>query len=527
MMGEDTATLVTALACDHGIRHIRARHENAAVAMAGGYARVTGEPGVAIISRGPGLTNALTAITAAQRAGLPVVVVTGDEPTFDQPHVKSLRHAPVLDAVGVRSLRVETVSAIGRAVDDAFASAQSGTPTVINVATDTLDGEVGVVLDGDAPELHASQIPVDRDAIARVAQKLKTSRRPMIIAGRGAVLAEAQDSLRELARRSGALLGTTLLAKGLFADDPFDLGVIGHFSTPVAEELVDEVDAVVAFGASLSRRSTSDGTQFADIYVARVDNGAGGALSPPTVDVDEEIGGDAREVAEAMLQHLSPDGRSGLRGMALAERLAAVDWKRLVPDNSSDDGIDPHHLMLELDSVLPADRTLVVDAGAFAGFALKYLTFDPRAFFAQIEFGTMGVGLGAAIGATVAARHTVTVLVAGDAGFLMSLSDIETAVRYRLPLVVVIVNDRALGAERHYLESLGMPYDEALISTPSFEELARGLGADGYTIRGHADLAGLAEPLAHLDGPLLIDCQVNPAVKGHWSVSVGRPGGAL
>ena len=298
-------------------------------------------------------------------------------------------------------------------------------------------------------------------AVAEVAAVLSRAERPAIIAGRGAVLSGAGPALRRLGEATGAVLATSAVANGLFEGDPFAVGISGGFASPTAQRLIGEADVVIGFGAALNVWTTRHGALLKHATVIQVDRDeeAIGAHRP----VDLGVVGDARETAEALLEVLAGQqrgdalGGGARRSMTLAAEIAAGTW-RDEPYEASRDWLDPRALSIALDEMLPQERIVVVDSGAFMGYPSRYLRVpDAQGFVFPQAFQCVGLGLGNAIGAAVARPDRLTVAALGDGGLLMALPDLETLGRLQLNVLVVIYDDAAYGAEVHHFRPTGMP----------------------------------------------------------------------
>jgi thiamine pyrophosphate-dependent acetolactate synthase large subunit-like protein len=228
--------------------------------------------------------------------------------------------------------------------------------------------------------------------------------------------------------------------------------------------------------------------------------------------VSHDVRGDARVIAQALVTQL--DAREGYRTAAVAAELAeAIEFA----DESEPEGADPRTISLAIDRALPRDRTLAIDAGHFVGFPSSAISVpDPTRFVSTMGFGSIGLGLGAAIGAAIARPDAVTVAAVGDGGLLMNLGEIDTAVRYGLRLLIVVYNDEAYGAELHFLRMLGLDEAASRFTVPPLEQLAQTMGADGYSVRSAQDLETLPSMLENLSRPLLLNCHVTQNVRAGW-----------
>jgi len=522
LMGEDTAELTLCLAgC--GIEYLSTRHESIAVGMADGYYRASGDPGVALLSRGPGFTNALTTMTTAARGRSGVVVLTGDTsalpdgaPVPARRHAKYVDQAAVLDALGLCHMTLRATSARAD-LTEALRAAAGGVTVVVNIPADVLRAEAG---DGPTAARLPSPAefagPPDPDAVAAVADLLADggARRPVVLAGRGAVRAGAGESLARLAEATGALLATTLFARSMFAGLDYDVGVVGPSAPEVVSRLLADADLVLAFGASLSPFTTRGGTLFPGARVVQVDADPG-ALSTAA---DVQVLGDAELTATAISVAVQrrTAGRGGYRTPATRELLRSAAAATPVPRDGGR-GLDPRALTAALDDVLPRERTVVVDNGHNWTWPTSYLSVpEPSAYISPIEFACVGAATGVALGAALARPDRLTVLGIGDGGHLMTLTDVDTAVRYRIPLVVLVFNDAGFGAEVHYLQAAGLPDDMARLPAPSFAAIARSVGARGVTVEHLDDLPEVTAALESLDGPLVVDCVIDPEVRAPW-----------
>jgi thiamine pyrophosphate-dependent acetolactate synthase large subunit-like protein len=530
LAGDDTVKLSSTLA-SLGSRYVGARHECQAVAMADGYARASGKVGVVVISRGPGFTSALTAMVCAAKAQTPVLVVAGDTAIgiegesiarVSRLNPKHVDQDAICAGAGILSARIlspDSAVADLRVVQDRV---RSGCAVSLNVPTDVLEADAGsatatVVLPPMAP------VPLpDPELIAAVADLIETrwaARKLVILAGRGAANANARDELTTLGEITGSLLATSVGGNGLFAGDPHDIGICGTMSSPVASEYLSQADLILVFGASLNPYTTYRDTMFPTARLVQVDSDAaafGRHIRHPDIAIQADVTVAARLlVAELERRGFVPS--PGLRANDTAARIAAFEVGDTFTDQSTSTTIDPRTLMLRLDTMLPFDRCLVMEGGHHVNFACAYLSArSPRKFIFPIESFSIGLGIGAAIGAAVGNPDTLTVLEIGDGGLMMTLGDLETAVRYQLPLLVIISNNDSLGSEVNILAAAGLETDVATFPAPSFSALAAALGCESFTVRVAADLEPLRARLGRpITAPIVVDCHVNPDVLAH------------
>ena len=361
----------------------------------------------------------------------------------------------------------------------------------------------------------------DPRAVEQLADALLQAQRPLILGGRGAVISDAEAMLTVLAERTGALLATSVCGHGLFSGNPWSLGISGGFSSPVADELIAESDCIVAFGASLTQWTTKKGKLIAPgAVVAQVDVEAGklGYQMP----IEIAVLGDAKATAEALLAEIDRRGsksRPGRRNDATRERIRAGDNHHYPhPDESSGDFIDPRTLSKAVDAILPGDRVVASDSGHFCGWVPRYLRVpNARASCLSHSFQSVGLGLPSAIGLAIANPGKLAVLGTGDGGFLMSMADLETAVRLKLRLCILVYNDSSYAAEVHYFRRQGYSVDIVQFPETDFAAITRGFGARGVTVRKLADLDPLKAWVAEdASGVFVIDGKINPNLEADW-----------
>lgn len=517
LMGDGNLRFLTHASQQLGARYVPVRHENAAIAMADGYARITRRLGFCSVTQGPGLTNAITGLVEANRAGTPIVVVTGDTPTWSRTHNQDIDHAALCRSLDVA---IEQVRRPELAIDDLMRACRRAVlerrPVVYSVPVDLQD----VSVEGPAPAvISAVQRPPATPAgsgVDAVVAAISASNRPVILAGRGAVLSEAGPALRELGERIGALLATTAVAHGLFAGDPHDLRISGGFSSPLVADLLSGADLVLGFGASFTDWTTKGGTLFETAVVVQVDDDRTALGRGHRVDIP--LAGDAHATASALLAALPRRDAPpvGYRTTDVSSRLAE-DRPATFDDRSTTERMDPRTLMVALDGMLPDERIIVGDSGHFQGFPAIHLRVpDADGFIFAQDFQAVGLGLATGLGASFARPDRLTVPVVGDGGLMMSLGELDTIVRSGQPLLVIVMNDSAYGAEIHLLENLGMDPSMAFFDEIDAAALGRAAGADGLTVRSVADLEGVRDWLTRRDRPLVVDCKVNRDVRARW-----------
>ena len=519
LVGSGNFTVTNALHAA-GAVYYSARHEGGAVMMAYGYARTCGKIGVVSVHQGPGFTNTLTSLTEAAKSRTPLLVLAADTPAEALWSNFKIDQAALATTAGAIAERVRGTKTAAEDVVRSLRRTQvERRPVVLNIPIDVVeafcaDNSLAIP---DGPVLEPP-LPSDRSA-AEVADLLASSDRPVIVAGRGAALAGARGALEALGDQVGALLATSAVGHGLFAGHPYCVGIAGGFSSSLAVQLLSEADVVLAFGASLNHWTVRHGSLFspsAKIVQVDLDEEAIGALHR----VDVGVVGDAAQAAWAIVEELDQRDvrREGFRSKVPASEIATRRWRdEPYEDRGTAEYIDPRTLTIALDELLPMERTVATDSGHFLGYPSMYLAVpDQQGFVFPQAFQSVGLGLASGVGAAVARPDRLCVAAIGDGGALMALGELETAVRYSLPMVVVIYNDAAYGAEVHHFGPMGHPVDLTRFPDTDFAALARAAGAEGITVRGSGDLPPLKGWLERRDGPLVIDAKVNPDVRAEW-----------
>lgn len=515
LMGEANMWVIDTLVREHGATYVPTFREDAALLAADAYARVTGRVGVATVTHGPGLTNAVTALVEAVKHRTPMVVVAGDTARVDVHNLQHIDQRRVAESCGAGC---QDLRAPETALDDVATAFRRAVlerrPILLNLPVDIQETRVdGAEPTAVAPPHPRSTAPDEAQLDAAVGI-IATSRRPIVLAGRGAVDADARDPLIELAHRLGAPLATTLLAKGWFADQPDDLGVFGTFSTSIAGSVIADADCVVAFGASLNNFTAAHGALLEGKRIVQVDIDA--ARIGQWRRVDAGVVGDAGVVATTMVEWLAEMDHqpTGFSNADLHQRLAEWRPQDEFDDVSGDTTVDMRTATIAINGMIPEDRTLVCDGGHFVMAPIQYFDVpDPRRFVWPVNFGSIGLGMGAAIGAATARRDVPTVLAVGDGGLMMSMLDLRTAVSQGLDLIVVLYNDGSYGAEYHNFLRADTDPTPSLIDVPDFVAVAEGLGARAVTVTNLGDLPLVEKLIAERSGPVLIELRLDPSVR--------------
>ena len=513
MMGDGNMYWMEALH-DLGVNLLEVRHEGAGLGMADGWARITNTPGVCTATCGPGVTQLATALVTAARARSPLVAFVGESPTTDEEYTQRYDQSRFAEACEAGFVRVLSPDQAYEAVRRAFYLAKlESRPILLSAPMDTQqlsmeDDEEYVPSSAVLPSEPTAPNPV---ALRRAAELVARASHPVIVVGRGAMWSGAGDAVLKLAQRIGALLATTLQAKNWLAsaDPDFHAGISGFYGTRAAMELFQEADVVVGVGASLNRYTTEQGYLFPNAKYIQIDArphvlmGSGKAA-------DVYVHADARLGVEALDAELASRGYSGtgFRTPEVKQRLVNqhADTAEFPIEA---DRVDPREVCLALEDVVPTDVQLVLGSGASAGFSTMLFNKPERQVLAGHWFGCIGQMLPAAMGALVALGNKPTLLLDGDASTMMHLAELETAVRYEMPLLVTVLNDQALGSEYHKMRAHNRQAELATIPTPDLGAVARSFGGRGTLASTVEQVRAAATEWVANQGLMVIDARIS------------------
>ena len=497
-----------------GCRMIYVRHEHCALAAAMAFARKQGDVGVATVTCGPGVTQLITALPAAVRARLPMVVFAGEAPLKSGWYNQELDQAPIITATGAAYQRLHLPERMPVAIRDAFLQARrERRPVVLGIPFDLQDRPWGGTASLPTPshELlpRPSPIPPHPDDVAKAAQLIAKAEKVVVMAGLGAVEAGAGPACRALAAKTGGLLMTTLLARGLFREDPFCIGISGSYTPEAGLELLKEADLVVAVGSSLA-------------YYA----GGGGQLWPKApmlqVDIDPVATSQGQEVAK---HHLRADARLGVETLMAALPARSKAWRSDAiaarirdgkPDSMKFDIepglLDPRDVVEGLEKHLPLDWEMVNSSGHCSWWFAQMPSRPNERFLTIRDFGAIGNGLSFAMGVAAARSKDRVVLFDGDGSIMMHVQELETIKRHNLNILVVVMNDGAYGSEIHKLRSEGLPEDGSVFGYCDFAGIACGFGIAGKTFKKLDDLPKAISELGSTNAPAVWDFHVSDKV---------------
>lgn len=512
LMGDANMFMVRSYIRECGGTFVAASHEAGAATMALGYSSLSGKPGVCSVTHGPAMVNTVTALAHGVKASLPMVLLCGDTDTEDREHTQNIAQRPFVVAAGAGFEQLRSPKTVGQDVARALRRAQlERRPVALNIPYefDWQEAEAFRPIRVHIPEsrgIVSASADLD-DAIGIIA----TAKRPVVLVGRGAVSLRAKTAIGRLAARIEAPLCTTLKAKDLFRGERFNLGICGTVSTPVAVETLMDSDCIIAFGASLNKFTLSRGAFARGKRIIQVN------LEPTelgrNVEVTAALVGDPASVADLIVHWLdaADAAPSGYTSEELRRKLAAQTIEPVTHTDCREGTVDFLRALARLEQSLPPERILVTDVGRFM---LKVWTSigvqGPGSFVMTNDFGSIGLGLSHAIGASYAAPGRPVVLVCGDGGFMHGgLIEFNTAVRHRANLIVVVCNDAAYGAEHNTLLKRQLEPDTIRFDWPDLAAAAIALGGAGVTVAAESDWEAAEAAIKSRSRPLLIDVRLD------------------
>jgi acetolactate synthase-1/2/3 large subunit len=508
LMGDANLFMADSFVRECNGNFIPAAHEGSTILMAAAYAHVSGKTGVATVTHGPALTNCVTALTEASRGHTPMVIFAGDTPVDNPRHLQSIDQRELVKVTGAGFIQLRSPATVTEDVAQAFYRARvERRPIVLNMPADFMwqKSDYAIkILDVFTKTGGATEGDTLDNAIGMIA----SARRPLILAGGGAI--HARDALIRLADRLEAPLATTLRAKGLFNDHPYNIDIFGTLSTPAAYDLIAQSDCIICFGTSLHDFTTDRGKLMKDKRVIQIDvepTAIGGGLHP-----DVALVADAYLTAKTILYWLD-EAEVPESGFTRELDTATLTAHATGSGKTSGDFVNYVDTLTRLEDALPKDRVLVSDGGRFMTEVWCRISVpNPRSFVGTVNFGSIGLGLQTAVGAAIAAPDQPVVLFSGDGGFMMGgINEFNTAVRLGLDLIVIIANDSAYGAEHIQFVDRNMDPSLTEFAWPSFAQIAKSLGGEGYEVRSNEQLDEALKALEKRSGPFLIELRLDPA----------------
>jgi len=493
------------------IKIVLVRHEQGGTHMADGYARATGKPGVVLVTSGPGATNTVTGLLTAQMDSVPMVVLTGQTitPNLGKDAFQEADVFGVTMPVVKHSYLVREVNDLPRVMNEAFHLATSGRPgpVLVDLPKDVVSAEC----DADfTDEFHLpGYAPPARgltEDLEKAAELISSSKKPLLYVGAGAVIAQASRQVIGLAEKLQAPVTTTLLGKGAFPEThPLSVGMLGMHGTAYANKTVVDCDLIMAIGARWDDRITGKVSEFCpDATKIHID--VDPAEFGKIIDPDVSIAGDAKLVLEDLIPLVSKlDSQPWLKQIE--------KWKKKYPLKfPKRGGLRAQQVLKELDRLTDSKAIISTDVGQHQMWTAQFCkTNEERKWLSSGGAGTMGYGLPSAIGAQLGCPDELVIAVVGDGGFQMTMPELATAAIHKLPIKILIINNRYLGMVRQW-QQLFFDNRESgvdMMGNPDFVKIGEAYGIKGFHLRRTGDITKvLQKALDYNEGPCIIEAEV-------------------
>ena len=490
------------------IRHILTSHEQGASHAADGYARATGKVGVCIATSGPGATNLVTGIATAYMDSIPLVAITCNVGTslLGKDSFQEIDIAGVVMPITKYSFIVKDVRDLAKVIRRAFSIAKSGRPgpVLVDITKDATANTTEYIQQVPDVILPDTAAITDED-LSTAAELIKEAKRPMIFVGGGAIAADASEELLEFAEKINAPVCDTLMGKGAFSGEhPLYAGMLGMHGTKYANFGVTHCDLLIAIGTRFSDRVFGNAAKFAqNAKVLQID------VDPAEIDKNirttASVIGDVKEV----LKRLNP----------MIGQYYHKEWvehieelKLKFPLKYNLDGLTGPYVVEEIYRVTKGDAIITTEVGQHQMWAAQYYKYSkPRQLLTSGGLGTMGYGLGAALGAKTARPDKTVINIAGDGCFRMNMNELATASRYNIPVIEVVINNHVLGMVRQWQTLFyGGRYSATVLNDKvDFVKVAEALGCKGIRVTKKEEVGPALEEAIAYGGPVLLDCQID------------------
>jgi acetolactate synthase-1/2/3 large subunit len=511
-----------ALMLNPALRHILVRHEQGAAHMAEGYARVSGRPGVVLVTSGPGATNTVTGIADAYMDSTPLVVITGQVATSMIGN-DAFQEA---DVIGItrpctkHNYLVRDVNDIARVIKEAFYIAGSGRPgpVLVDLPKDVQQAQ-GLFQYPDKVEIRGYKPTVkgNERQIEKALEAIEGAERPLFYVGGGVQWSDAAEPLTQLVRGLKIPITTTVMALGVYpSNDSLCLGMLGMHGGYWTNMAVYHCDTLIAVGARFDDRVTGRVSDFAPNAKTIIHVDIDPSSISKNIKVHIPIVGDIKEVVQVMLKKVKSQESLAPRQQLWAEWHAQImEWKKEKPlpyERVGANGeILPRGLIEEIYNVTKGDATVVTDVGQHQMWTAQMMPFHhPRSWLTSGGLGTMGYGLPAGIGAYFAAPDRPVVVISGDGSIQMNIQELATAVQYKVPVKVIIMNNYYLGMVRQWQEKFydGRYSHSYMDAMPDFVKLAEAFGAKGFRIENAHDVPAALQAAFAEPGPVVVDAVI-------------------
>ena len=507
------------------IKHVLTAHEQGACHAADGYARASGQVGVVMATSGPGATNLVTGIATAYLDSIPLVAITGNVPNslIGRDSFQEVDITGITLPITKHNFIVKNIEDLADTIREAFKIAKSGRPgpVLVDIPKDVQQSRFEYTPHDVVEKIE--QRPVKEYKIEKAAKMLMEANRPYIYVGGGAITADATEEIIQLANTIDAVIGSTLMGLSVIPGNNERFlgmeGMHGDYASSIAQ---DEADLILTIGARFSDRATGNVSKYAtkakiihiDIDRAEVDK---------NVSVDLGVGGDLKQALNEILKLVKP--KENAEWQNRIKELKAFS-KKSIDQNMPKDELNPYTLIKEVSKHTSDDTKIVTDVGQHQMWVAQYYEFKkPRTFITSGGLGTMGFGLGAAIGSAMYTNER-TVLFTGDGSFGMNLNELATVATQNIPIVIILMNNGVLGMVRQWQNLFfDKHYSQTVLERKTdFVKLAEAFGIKGYRISDVSQMKDVIDQAFKEKGPVLVDCCID---KDEFVLPMLPPGGSF
>lgn len=507
------------------IKHVLTAHEQGACHAADGYARASGQVGVVMATSGPGATNLVTGIATAYLDSIPLVAITGNVPNslIGRDSFQEVDITGITLPITKHNFIVKNIEDLADTIREAFKIAKSGRPgpVLVDIPKDVQQSKFEYTPHEVVEKIE--QIPAKEYKIEKAAKMLMEANRPYIYVGGGAITADATEEIIQLANTIDAVIGSTLMGLSVIPGNNERFlgmeGMHGDYASSIAQ---DEADLILTIGARFSDRATGNVSKYAtkakiihiDIDRAEVDK---------NVSVDLGVGGDLKQALNEILKLVKP--KENAEWQNRIKELKEFS-KKSIDQNMPKDELNPYTLIKEVSKHTSDDTKIVTDVGQHQMWVAQYYEFKkPRTFITSGGLGTMGFGLGAAIGSAMYTNER-TVLFTGDGSFGMNLNELATVATQNLPIVIILMNNGVLGMVRQWQNLFfDKHYSQTVLERKTdFVKLAEAFGIKGYRISDVSQMKDVIDQAFKEKGPVLVDCYID---KDEFVLPMLPPGGSF
>jgi len=502
------------------ITHILTSHEQGASHAADGYARATGKVGVCFATSGPGATNLVTGIATAYMDSVPIVAITCNVtvPLLGKDSFQEIDITGITMPITKHNFIIKDVKDLANAIRRAFKIAKEGRPgpVLIDVTKDATANECDYIKETPKP-IERKTDTIREEDVETAAEMIRNAKKPFVFVGGGVIASDASEELRRFVHKIDAPVTDSLMGKGAFdGSDELYTGMLGMHGTKASNFGVSECDLLIAIGARFSDRVTGNATKFAkNARVLHFDVDA--AEINKNIKADAAVVGDALEILKRVNAKLEP--------MSHPEWISHIkELKEKYPMRYNRDCLNGPLIMEKIYNITEGEAIIVTDVGQHQMWAAQHYKYkNPRTLLTSGGLGTMGYGLGAAIGAKVGRKDKTVINIAGDGCFRMNMNELATATRYNIPIIEIVFNNHVLGMVRQWQDLFyGQRYSATVLDDcTDFVKVAEGMGAKGYRVTDIDSFENALKEAIELNIPCFIECVIDKDDKVFPMVSPG------